>query len=257
MGKIRFDYARAKSGDKIYDRLTLDEFTKFNPSILGLGDISKEGEYFEALAAIFDLEAFTSFSNQLDPHLVIPEYLNEFLSWLFKSISAEIVYKKGRKQTLLWCPFPFFAKFLGDGVLFLWDTRKFDPIDFGNVVTSLLDICNGYTQDFLPQIRMSFSKPPLKLRCGVARGQVISIGEENDFVGPCINVAARLQKLGQFSFAFSKRGFSLDRHFGESWKNEFVLIKSQIRGVGDEELLYVLEREFRLLPASERKELSP
>jgi hypothetical protein len=257
MGTIRFEYERFAADGNLYDRLPQDEFNKFNPSILNLGDISKDGQYFEALAAIFDLEAFTSFSNQIDPHLVIPEYLNEFLNWLFQSISTEIAYKVDGQQALLWCPFPFFAKFLGDGVLFLWDTRKFDPYDYANVVVSLLTICNTYTQDFLPQIKKRVSKPPVRLRCGIARGQVISIGEENDFVGPCINVAARLQKLGQFSFAFSKRGFNVERYFHEGWKDHFVLIKSQIRGVGDEELLYVLKTEYQQLSAGVKKELLP
>jgi hypothetical protein len=31
--------------------------------MLGLGDISREGERIDALAAIFDLEGFTSFSS--------------------------------------------------------------------------------------------------------------------------------------------------------------------------------------------------
>ncbi len=122
---------------------------------------------------------------------------------------------------------------------------------------SLFNICKGYRNDFFPMIRRRVTKPPAKLRCGIARGQILSIGEEKDFVGPCINVASRLQKLGQFSFAFSKRGFSLDRNFREKWKNDFVLIKYQIRGVGEEELLFVLKEELDQLPKSVRTELSP
>ena len=49
------------------------------------------------------------------------------------------------------------------------------------------------------------SRVPLKLRCGIARGQIMSIGDASLFVGPCINVAARLQKLGKFSLPFKKR----------------------------------------------------
>lgn len=254
MGTLKLQYARKRAVDGVVDKLSISDFSKFNSSLLDLGDISKDGKYFEALAAIFDLEAFTSFCNQIDPHLVVPEYMNEFLSWLFESVSSEFVYSKDAKEVLLWCPLPFYAKFLGDGVLFLWDTKNFDLGDVGNVVVSLFNICLDYKESFLPQIKQKVSKPPLKLRCGIARGQIISIGEEKDFIGPCINAAARLQKLGQFSFAFSRRGFNLERNFNERWKDSFVLIKSSIRGVGDEELLYVHRDEFRVLPAKVRKQ---
>lgn len=130
-------------------------------------------------------------------------------------------------------------------------------MDMGNIVGSLLNICRGYRDEFLPRIKKSFTKPPAKLRCGIARGQILSIGEERDFVGPCINVASRLQKIGQFSFAFSKRGFNLERNFGETWRNDFVLIKYQIRGVGEEELVFVLASEFKQLSKQVRTELSP
>jgi len=80
MGKLRFKYTQKAGGDADEHWISVSRFKKFNASLLDLGDISKDGEYFEALAAIFDLEAFTSFCNQIDPHLVVPEYLNEFLS---------------------------------------------------------------------------------------------------------------------------------------------------------------------------------
>lgn len=237
--------------------LTKAKFNQFNPSILGLGDISRDGQRIDALAAIFDLEGFTSFSNQIDPHLVVPEYLSKFLDWLFESVSSEFFQEEQGNRVVLWCRLPFYAKFLGDGVLFLWDTTNLDrePIFIGNIVVGLLSVCEEYQKTFLPNIKKSMTRPPAKLRCGIARGQIMSIGDALDFVGPCINLAARLQKLGKFSFAFSKRGFELERHFAEEVQKDFALIKSQIRGVGDEELLYVLKRELRKLPQNEKKKL--
>ena len=235
----------------------LIQFKEFNSSILDLGDMSKEGEYFEALAAIFDLEAFTSFCNQIDPHLVIPEYLNKFLDWLFSAISREFMKRTYRKDAVLWCHLPFYAKFLGDGVLFIWDTRNIEHYNLGNIVISLLDICKDYEQSFLPEIRKSVSKPPIKLRCGIARGQIISVGDGRDFVGPCINVAARLQKIGQFSFAFSKRGFNFDKCFNDTGRSFFTLVRSSIRGVGDEELYYVRKDDFESLPDEDKDNLLP
>src|SRR3982751_2685772 len=116
MGTLKLTYVNAEDGWHISDA----DFRSFNASLLGLGDISADGKYFEALAAIFDLEGFTSFTNQIDPHLVIPEFLNEFLTWLFDAISAQLK-REVDEEVILWGELPFFAKFLGDGVLFLWD----------------------------------------------------------------------------------------------------------------------------------------
>jgi hypothetical protein len=259
MGTRRFKYTRKKDAEPDEYWLSKSNFRKFNQSLLGMGDISKDKECFEALAVIFDLKGFTSFCDQRDPHLEVPEYLNTFLNWLFERIAEESIRKEEANQLILWSQLPFFAKFLGDGVLFLWDARNLTPEAKGNIVVSLYLICNDYEKDFLPKIRRKFTNPPSKLRCGIAQGQVISIGDETDFVGLCINVASRLQKLGdgQFSFAFTKKGLDLERSFHEDWHKDFRLIKILIRGVGKEEFVYVLKKEFNALSKPEKKELLP
>lgn len=49
--------------------LSRDSFNKFNPTLLGLGDLRKANKSFEGLAAVFDLQQFTAFCDQRDPHL--------------------------------------------------------------------------------------------------------------------------------------------------------------------------------------------
>ena len=71
--------------------LPKEVFDKFNPALLALGDIRRGGERVEALAAIFDLQGFTNFCNQNDPHLVVPEYLRDFLEWLFNTIRTSSI----------------------------------------------------------------------------------------------------------------------------------------------------------------------
>src|SRR5438132_5894467 len=140
MGTQKLKYTNVSDGKGGIDYyLPQTTFAKFNASILDLGDLTKDGEYFEALAAIFDLEDFTSFSSQVDPHLVIPEYLREFFDWLFGQISVEFKQSENAGQTVLSCPLPFYAKFMGDGVMFLWDTRTLDHAGLGNIVVSLLN----------------------------------------------------------------------------------------------------------------------
>ena len=253
MGIIDLSYTEKEVDGDLYVCLSNKEFSKFGPNLLDIGDIGREGAYREGLAAIFDLEGFTPFCNQIDPHLVIPEFLSLFLDWLFKEISEEFTHKKAEDDLTLWCFLPFFAKFLGDGVLFLWDTKKLTAAEMGNLVVSLKNICLHYRNKFLPKAKLEVSKSPSKLRCGIARGQIISVGDGRDYVGACINVASRLQKLGQLSFAFSKRGFQLEKCFSKSYQEKFILAKASIRGIGEEELIFIDKSEYDKLEEKERK----
>lgn len=255
MGLLKLDYG-LKSFGKRHAHLTLStaEFNLFNPEILGLGNISAEGEKIDALAAVFDLEGFTSFCNQMEPHLVIPEFLNDFLKWLFNKTSGEFIKSRTTKKVVIWGSLPFFAKFLGDGILFIWDTNYGGGLPgIGNIVTNLRIVCASYVTEFLPSAKKKFVRPPTRLRCGVARGQIVSIGNGEDFVGPCINLASRLQKLSQLSFACQRRGFNPEECFSEwDWADELVVKKISIRGIGEDELVIIDKREFQKLSREDK-----
>ena len=261
MGVLKLKYKPVvttdKGGEKSnFNSLSLADFERFNPSILGLGDISKDGSTVNALAAIFDLEGFTSFCNQMEPHLVIPEFLSRFLDWIFGEISKHFTEGRTEELVRVWGSLPFFAKFMGDGILFLWDTDYSVGLSgISNIVAALMFVRDSYVSEFLPSIKGKFVRPPEKLRCGIARGQIISIGNGNDFIGPCINMASRLQNIGEISFAFSRRGFNPDASFGGkgSWRKHFVLKRIDIRGLGEDELIFVDRKEFENL-SSESKE---
>jgi class 3 adenylate cyclase len=96
-------------------------------------------------------------------------------------------------------------------------------------------------------VRKHVSKPPSRLRCGVARGQIVAVGNGHDFVGPSLNIASRLQKLSSLSFAVSRRGIDLSKI------KRFVLKRVELQGIGDQELVYVLKSEFNKLPLKGRK----
>jgi len=257
MASLNLEYSIATHTDGLAaESLALDQFQRFNTDILGLGNISQEAEYLEALVAMFDLEGFTTFCNQIDPHLVVPEYLDSFLRWLFDEIKAELTVETKDNRMLLWARLPFFAKFMGDGILFLWNTKYADNIvDIGNIVISLHNICQRYKDNFVPELRINFTRPPQRLRCGIARGQVISIGNGSDFVGSCINMAARLQKLGNLAFAFPRRGFNLTQCFpNEKRREEWIPKRVAIRGIGDEEIIMVNRTEFQSLAPEQQRE---
>jgi len=218
MGTLRLKYKKKNVGDKwSFNTIKIKDFSKFSTSILGLGDIRKDAKSTNALAAVFDLEGFTDFCNQIDPQLVIPEFLDCFLSWLFQKIEESFTESIDKEVVTIWGSLPFFGKFTGDGALFLWDTDlSMGQSGIGNITISLRHICEQYQTEFHPKISKEIAKVPKKLRVGIARGQVLSIGDNNDFVGPCINMASRLQKLGSLSFAISRRGFNPKECFEKS-----------------------------------------
>src|SRR5438477_5701693 len=106
----------------VFRTLSKKAFDGFTPTSLGLGDLATEGRYVQSIAAIFDLEGFTAFCNQVDSHLVIPEFLTRYLDWLFARVREELKESEEDDRVALWCDLPFFVKFMGDGLLFLWDT---------------------------------------------------------------------------------------------------------------------------------------
>lgn len=260
MGNIKLGYKRVAADSSKYgegfslNSLSLKDYAKFNPEVLGLGDISKDGKYINALSAFLDLQGFTDFCNQVDSHLVIPEFLTEYLNWLFNSL-AELS-KEGdyEDHVKIWGSMPFYSKFLGDGILFLWDTDLSGGlVGLQNIIGHLYTITETYKSKFLPEIEKRVSKPPNKLRCGISRGQIISIGNSEDFVGSCINMSARLQKVSQLSFAVSRRGFDFMKYKTHNIVKKLTLKKYPIHGIGTDELIYVRKDEFNLLSKEEKK----
>ena len=235
----------AGSGIKLIDNA---QFEGFNPAILGLGDIRLPAKETEAIAAVFDLAGFTRFCNHVDPHLAVPAFLSRFLDWLFSKVRVGLTEKTYDDRKALWAELPFLAKFLGDGILLLWNTRDMNEDRICHIVTTLYSICCAYRQRFYPEIKMIVDKPPAVLRCGLARGRVFSVGNGRDYIGHCINTASRLQKLSLLTFSFPSRGFNIQEHMKEEYRQLFVAKRVSVRGVGDDELVWVVKEEFERLP---------
>ena len=175
MPNIEFNYKKKIADPVKYGKgyilysLSHEEFKKFNPSVLGLGNLALDGKYKNALAAFLDLQGFTDFCNQLDSHLVIPEFLTKYLNWLFEQIALQFKEGDYEDHVKIWGSLPFFSKFLGDGILFIWDSDKSGELPgFTNIIGRLLGITELYKTKFLPIIEKDVSKPPKILRCGVS-----------------------------------------------------------------------------------------
>ncbi|MBM3554572.1 MAG: adenylate/guanylate cyclase domain-containing protein [Alphaproteobacteria bacterium] len=238
------DFSKIVFEGKSYSALNQKIFDGFNPSLLDLGEIKKKSSRkFGAIAAFLDLQGFTTFCSQMDPHLVISEFTEEFLAFIFETIKNEFVMKKTDSGPILWCSLPFFVKFLGDGLLVLWETTGMTTHSIENLVVTMEDVCNNYRNKFIPSMKKKMVEIPPTLRCGIARGEVMSIGDDKDFVGPCINMAARLQKLFGLNFVVARRGIDIS----EENMERFDIKSVTIRGIGSNELVYVKKNELKSL----------
>lgn len=251
MGKYAFTgklKIHQRKGNKFKDLFLENEnFKQFNVNVLGLGDVNLPSKKIEALAAVFDLSGFTTFCSQIDPQLSVPDYLSRFLDWLFDEIQKQFVIRKQTKGRLLYANFPFLAKFMGDGVLFLWDTNNLNGIQICNIVLMLEKIQIEYKKKFYPKIKKIVTYAPNTLRCGIARGTVFSVGDGNDYVGPCINIASRLQKMCGLTFCVSRKGFDFEKDMSATRASSFEIKSLKLRDTGDYELVWVLKEEFKRL----------
>ena len=247
------DFTRVEI-DGIKRRLvTREAYDRFNPSLLGLGSLSSEAVSTDSVAAMFDLEGFTTFCKQIEPHLSVPVFLNAFLEWLMEQIKSEMKYQEFPEGVALWGPLPFFIKFMGDGLLVLWDVSRSDDNARRNIIVTAREICLRYSQEFFPHIEAIVSEPPPVLRCGLARGTVFSVGNRSDFVGSCINMAARLQKLPGATFAFNRRGINIDDPEAASFfRDEIVVKRTAVRGIGEKELVCIPKFEFSNMSEADR-----
>lgn len=260
MKVLRLRYKQFRDHEGLHLAATAKEFARFSYRLLGLGDLSYEARRFDAVAAIFDLAGFTSFSNQRDPHLAVPTYLGRFLDWLFTTLKSSLSKREDSAQVLLWAPLPNFAKFLGDGVLLIWDVsssphfrnKRERDRGVGNIIAALYEVTLAYRTQFLPEVQAKFNRPPQVLRCGIATGDILAIGNGTDFAGQLINVASRLQKIGKLSFACSKHGLEPSECFEQKWREKFLIKMANIRDVGDDEIILVAKAEFEKLPAQDR-----
>jgi hypothetical protein len=226
--------------------------TKFNPAMLDLGNLNTPCEEKNAIAAVFDMTGFTMFCNQVDAYLEIPRFLNFFLKWFFNCIIQGFTDEDDGEKSTFWADLPVLVKFLGDGVLLVWDTQRISPELDCRLVATLYNICRAYNKDFYPQISNIINKPPSILRCGVARGRVFSIGGGRDYVGHCINNAARLSHLDGLTFAFPHRGFNLRDDMPEDYARLFIPKTASIKGVGESEMIWLLTHEYDRLPLDKK-----
>lgn len=251
MAKIKLKYRQTDSGKYLYPN---NEYRKFEASLLDMGDISRS-QPTKALVSIFDLAGFTSFCDQRDPGRTVSEFLDKFLLWLFDKIKSRLDDRAcNSEERQLLAPLPNFAKFTGDGVLFLWELRDdLASLYVYKIIEALIEVCDAYPRYFLKKIADCTANPPDGLRCGIAQGEVVSLGGGEDYVGPCLNLASRLAKLRKLSLVIAQKDINLEKNMDRCNPDDFVKKKTKIDGIGKEEYVYLLKKEFDALPKKEKR----
>ncbi len=222
------------------------------PSFASAAEIMKATiptQQIEAIVAVFDLAGFTSFCSQAHPATDIPTFLNDFLMWLFKKIEQGNAADDGITIEPLWKEPPLFAKFLGDGVLLLWDAGNMVDQQIAKLITILLDVCDTYCSEFYKKAGGYIKNPPQSLRCRIARGSVFSVNNGRDYVGHCINIATHLQEYKGFSFGIVSEGFNTTESLEASLRTQLVSLSLPVRRIRTNEPVWVLRREVESLPA--------
>ena len=170
--------------------------------VLNAGPIAPLGDahsnLVEIVVALFDLEGFTKFfiRTTVIKYTILPLFVNAFLSWLNHCFSES------------YFPTPIYSKFLGDGVLLIWETGE-QQILKGALKAELMNFCwnmvrgekESYEKEFLPELLKKI-KPiqtceyPKHLRVSLSLGHAVKYvrGESNEYISECINVASRICK---------------------------------------------------------------
>src|SRR5690349_6652662 len=134
------DFTVVKIEGKDRTLLSVAAADRFNESLLGLGDLSEDASSTDAIASVFDLEGFTNFCKQIEPHLAVPMFLSEFLPWLIEQIKMSVTKEEHPQGLRLYSPLPFFVKFTGDGILVLWNAAEMGIVQRRNTVASLNNV---------------------------------------------------------------------------------------------------------------------
>jgi hypothetical protein len=233
--------------------VSYDDFHSVSPKALGIGSIGSSTS-FPVVAAVFDLEGFTRFCHGPDPQLAVPRFVNLFTEWLFERLresSIEPGTIVGPSTVDLTHRLPFFVKFLGDGILVLWESQESALEERQSIIRGAIDIVRCYGWLF-PSDTEHFQNMPKRLRCGIAAGNVLSIGE-HDFVGPCINLAARLQKLPGVTFAIRAKGIEPWGEDSAIFAGHLVRKSAEIRVNKEREGVYISKDEYDAMPQKTQK----
>lgn len=215
------------------DKIKFTGFTKANNPQLGL-------------ALVFDISGFTNFFNKPDLQYYITDYINHIVECIEINIwGGEAYWIPEPSKKISPLPIkPKMRKFLGDGMLYVWENDEKDTISNDDFKIKLLNrlwnlqLYFGNINNRLFEI-IPIGDLPLTVKFGIAKGTIYKLTEKDgthDFIGPCINLASRLVKYcKEINFIASAR---LDISSNKITENGyFRIIAKELRSFENEIVL--------------------
>jgi len=211
----------------------------------------ESNDLIRIIVVFFDLEGFTNFfdSAPINKNIIIASYVNSFLSWINHQIDFAVQRHRLPQR-------PRLSKFLGDGVLYVWEVeqqkitsrRTLDLINFCWNITCGKD---SYEDKFLPQYMSRLGNNwecdyPKHLRTSIALGHAVKYMQGSrsvDYVSECINVASRLIKINPELYFIAHS----DVYLGTDDMFEFDYVKKRIpviRGINKPIVVYIDKDDY-------------
>jgi class 3 adenylate cyclase len=156
----------------------------------------------DAVVAFFDVRGFTPYVKRTE-HYLVSRFLEDYFAIYPEGVRQVLKQKdpllKGRARRVLLEPDAF--KRLGDGMMLVWEFPgdRFTREERDAAVVAILDIAQRIRELFgALTARDVFGEHAraLKLGCGISRGTASRVDYQKsgtDYVGPVVNMAARLQ----------------------------------------------------------------
>lgn len=160
----------------------------------------------KGLCLIFDISGFTRFSNIPNVNSYLVDYINHVIECVEVNIyGGEDYWNNGDHKTTALQHFPSLSKFLGDGMLYIWEEESNDSflstpkfkVELLNRLWNLQKNFVKINEKLCRDINMPVSDLPPLIKFGIAQGDLDTLEDNNgnlDFIGACINLASRLVK---------------------------------------------------------------
>lgn len=204
------------------------------------------------IVAVFDLAGFTKFFDKASPdkNRIVASYVNAFLSWLNYWFDLE------RKRI----PRPRLSKFLGDGVLYVWETEEGkteqNALDLMNFCWNMTRGNDRYEKGFLPQFISQLGKKwkcnyPQQLKASISTGPAVKYTRRNrppEYVAESINIATRLCGGHPELYFMAHSDLLLDAEAKTTFKYvEKQIIEGKLKGIDEPIAVFIDEDDFNSL----------
>lgn len=215
------------------------------------------------LALVFDISGFTNFYNKPDIHYYMTDYINHIIECVEVNIwGGDDYWGDDKSKASPLKQVPSLRKFLGDGMLYVWEDSE-DRLISGsltlknNLINRLWNLQNNFSE-INKKLRdnVPVGDQPQTVKFGIAQGSIFKLEETDgtvDYIGPCINLASRLVKYcPEINFIASAR-LNLTKEVLDR-DGYFKIIAKELRSF-ENEIVIIDKTDYEEVSAVDKKRL--